>query len=203
MFNQAMTFNDGFTTPSFCDVFLPTKEEEAEGITSFVKFRQMFASSGIPLNITEANIEILFYLLYARHGSDPIKGTDVNQFKYALQSRVFIHGPAWQKRLEIQKSILALTQDEIMKGGEAIHNSANGPGTQRSSTLVDGKLTYINGQSTTEYRKSKLEGFATLNALIENDVTTEFLKKFDDLFTVMPVPVTIPYYITYNGGNNQ
>lgn len=191
-----ITFISGYVTPSFCDIFLPAEDESYE--TSYDKFRAMFNDSGIPLKISEENLKTLFYLLYAKHGSDPIAGTDVNQFKYDLQSRIFMYGPAWEKRLKIQSDLIALTEEDILKGGEAIYNSASAPGTSKDSLLnSQGKLGYLNGQNTTEYRKSKMEGYANLLALIETDVTNEFLSKFKDLFTVVMLRAKIPGYITY------
>lgn len=188
-------YNSGFLTRSFCDIFLPAKEETDK--TSYDKFREMFNDSGIPLKITEENLETLFYLLYAKHGSDPISNPDENQFKYDLQSRIFMYGPAWQKRLQIQNEIISLTVDDVVKGGEAIYNTAQAPGTAIAG-LVDseGKLDFLNSQNTTTYKKTKLEGLASLNALIEKDVTKEFLNRFKDLFMVVPVRSHIPTFIT-------
>ncbi|MBR5128691.1 MAG: hypothetical protein IKU67_01445 [Firmicutes bacterium] len=194
-----VSYNSGFLKPTFCEVFLPA---EGSSKTSYNIFREMFENSGIPLKISEISLETLFYLLYAKHGSDPIAGIDVNQFKYDLQSRVFMYGPAWEKRLEIQDKIKALSLEEgsdLFKGGEAIYNSAKAPGTAKASIIdSDGKVDYLDGQNTTEYKKSKLEGYASLMALIETDVTNEFLLKFKSLFTVNPQPTIMPFIITCN-----
>lgn len=190
------TFLNGYWTPTFCDIFLPTEDETDK--TSFDKFKEMFDGSGIPLKITESNLQTLFYLLYARHGSDPIRGIDVNQFKYGIQSRIFMYGPAWEKRLALQDSLKELSVADAMKGGEAIYNTAQAPGTSTAGLVNnDGKLDFLNSQNTTTYKKTQLEGIASLNALLETDVTREFLVKFDDLFMVMPIRSHIPAYVTY------
>ena len=39
------------------------------------------------------NVSLLYYLLYARYGNNPIANTDINQFKYKIYSVVFQYGP--------------------------------------------------------------------------------------------------------------
>ena len=188
-----LKYASGNYARTFTEIFYPEDETK----TSFDMFKEIFDNSGIPLKITEDSLRTLFYLLYAAHGSDYIAGVDENQFKYGIQSRVFMYGPSWEKRLEIQDKLraLSLEEGELFKGSEAIYNSASAPGTAKSNLLNDeGKLGYLNGQNTTEYRKSKIEGYASLLSLLETDVTKEFLNKFKDLFQISAEPAYSPYF---------
>ena len=165
-----------FRTRTFADIF-----------TDVDVFKEDYNNNGIPVSISDVNLTTLYYLLYARYGNSNIASSDETQFKYKLFSTIFMYGPAWQKRLEIQKNLMNLTVDEMTKGSTAIYNSALNP-AQTPSTQTTEELNYINQQNTTKYRKSKLEGYAALYSLIETDVTEEFIGKFKKLFITVVEP---------------
>lgn len=173
-----------FRTRSFSDIY-----------TELQTFKGDYADNGIPTTLSTTNIETLYYLLYARYGNSCIASSDETQFKYKLFSTIFMYGPAWQKRLDIQQKLLGLSDDEIVKGTTAIHNSALNP-SQAPSTQSLEELNYINAQNTTKYKKSKLEGYATLYTLIETDVTEEFIDKFKKLFITVVEPELPLWYKT-------
>ena len=143
--------------------------------------------NGIPKLIKDENLETLYYLLYAKHANSIVANYDTNQFKYGLFSTIWQYGPTWQKRLEIQAKLRELSLDDdsdIYKGSKAIYNSADNPSNSPSTASLE-ELNYINHQNTTQYKKSKLDGLALLNDLIETDVTRAFLDKFKKLFRVV------------------
>lgn len=131
--------------------------------------------------LSDANVEALFYLLYARYGNSPLANRDITQFKYKLFSVIFQYGPAWQKELEVQRKIMNLSEDDIRLGSKAIYNQALNPQTEPSTAALS-ELTYINQQNTTNYKKSPLEGYAILMELLKKDVTEEFINKFGRCF---------------------
>lgn len=103
----------------------------------------------------------LFYLLYAKFGNSPIANLDENQFKYKLFSTIFMYGPAWEKRLDIQDQIRQLTPEDLLDGAKAIHNHAYNPETE-PSTLSPEILNYINEQNTSQFKKSKMDAYGQL-----------------------------------------
>ena len=137
----------------------------------------------------------LFYLLYAKFGNSPIANLDENQFKYKLFSTVFMYGPAWEKRLDIQNEIRNLSADDLLQGAKAIHNHALNPETDPSTANLT-ELTYINEQNTTNYTKSKMDAYGQLWSLISTDVTAEFLAKFNDCFKKFVKPANPLIYVT-------
>ena len=155
--------------------------------TTLEDFKEDFITNGIPTTLSDTNLTTLYYLLYARYGNSSIASSDETQFKYKLFSTIFMYGPAWQKRLDIQKQLMELSDDEIVKGTTAIHNAALNPSSAPSTQTLE-ELNYINSQNTTKYKKSKIEGLATLYALIETDVTEEFIGKFKNLFITIVEP---------------
>ena len=150
--------------------------------------------------LTTANVTKLYYLLYGKFGNSPIANLDENQFKYKLFSVVFMYGPAWESRLDIQgrvKNLLSNPLDEtaLLQGAKAIHNHALNPETDPSTASLT-EITYINEQNTTNYQKSKMDAYGQLWNLIVTDVTAQFLAKFNDCFKKFVKPANPLIYVT-------
>ena len=74
------------TNYTFTDVF-----------DNVVYFVDEYKNSGLYTEIntiSDDNLNLTFYLLYARYGNSVISNRDVNQFKYKLFSTIFMYGPA-------------------------------------------------------------------------------------------------------------
>lgn len=134
--------------------------------------------------ITDENINLLYYLLYAKYGNSAIANWDENQFKYKVWSIIYQYGPSWQKKLDIQKKVRALTEDDIRTGSKAVYDHAYNPSTvvEEGPNPDSGEITTVNEQTRNKYVKSKLEGYNNLYNLIVNDVTNSFISRFKDLF---------------------
>lgn len=176
-----MSYYGGFRTHTFGQIF-----------NSADSFYEAYQTCGIEQLMSEEAVRNLFYLLYARYGNDHIANSiDENQFVYSVFSICFMYGPTWEKRLEVQKRLRELTFDDgengIFRGGKAIYNSALNPGTAPSTSTLE-ELTHINSQNTTNYKKSPLEGYSNLLALLDTDVTEEFISKFRKLFITIVSP---------------
>lgn len=171
------SYYGGFRTRSFADIF-----ESADA------FKTEYLTSKVPAKFTnESSILTVYYLLYSRYGNSHIAMSDENQFKYALMSTIFMYGPTWERRLEVQDTLRTMSEEDLVKGGKAIYNHAFNPGTVPSTSTLE-ELLAINDQNTTNYKKSKLEGYSTLLAVLETDVTEEFLSKFKKLFLNFVAP---------------
>lgn len=177
-----------FRTRTFADIY-----------TTFEEFNEDYTSNGIPASLSTVNLRTLYYLLYARYGNSNIASSDENQFKYKVFSTIFMYGPSWQKRLDIQKKLIDLGDDEILVGATAIYNQALNP-SQMPSTQTLEELNYINQQNTTKYKKSKLEAYAVLEELIKTDVTEQFIGKFKKLFITIVEP-DLPLWYATQGDN--
>lgn len=149
-----------------------------------------------PLNImNEEDIIRIYYLLYAKYGNTPIASSDVHQFKFQIFSTIFEFGPTWSKKLEIQKKLRNLSEEELMTGSKAIYNRALNPETA-PSTSSNEELTYISDQNTTKYRKPKMIAYAELLENLESGSFTEqFVKRFAFAFKTFVNPdITKIYY---------
>ena len=168
----------------------------SEIFPDFDTFKVEYLSSQIPnLLASEQTIQTIYYLLYARYANSHIASSDENRFRYALFSKIFMYAPSWEKRLDIQAKVRALSESDIITGGKAIYNTSLNPGGSPSSNSLE-ELPTINQQNTTNYKKSKLEAYAILNQLIETDVTESFLIKFKKLFIQVLAPDNNLWYET-------
>lgn len=141
------------------------------------------------------NVSVVFYLLYARYGNNPIANQDINQWKFKIFSVIFQYGPTWQKRLELQAKIRSLTDDDLLTGSKAIHNHAFNPSTTPSTSSLT-ELTYINDQQTSSFKKNKLDAYTQQWDMLETDVTEEFLNKFKKCFKNFVSPEKPLLYVT-------
>lgn len=182
-----------FRTRTFVDIF-PDVEE----------FLEAYKNNGIQPVLNDDTVSTLFYLLYSRYGNSHIASSDENVFKYRVWSTIFMYGPTWQKRLEIQEKIRALTDADMASGTHAIFNHAFNPSTE-PTTQTKEELDFINEQNTTRYKKGKLDAYKELWDLLSTDVTKYFLDRFADLFIKILEPEYPLWYKTdiIQGGNNN
>lgn len=171
----------GYATKTFSEIY--------ESVNDFI---YDYNNLQIPKIITVQNCSTLYYLLFAKFGNSPIANYDITQFKYKLFSIIWQYGPTWEKRLEIQANLRALTEDDLLKGSKAIYNHAYNPETQPKTGDLD-EINYINEQNSTNYKKSKMDAYTQLWNLLDTDVTTDFLNKFGKLFKKFASPGTLLY----------
>lgn len=159
-----------YGTPRFKDIY-----------ANYNTFNTAMTTSGVPLKISTTSLSTLYYLLYARYGLSHIATTDTAQFAYQVASTIFMYGPAWEKRLDIQDKLRTWTEDELLDGATTINNLAINPGTAPAATDFE-VLSTTNQQTATRYKKSKLDGYGYLLSILETDVTEEFIHQFNKFF---------------------
>ena len=173
-------YDSGYRTRRFCDII----DSEQIFIQLYNDITENFITIDKLKNPNNSTIKSIYYLLYARYGDSHIAADNENQFLYALMSTIIMYGPSWERKLEIQKSLRQLTDDEINKGTSIIFNHANNPGSEPSTDSLN-SLKYIDEQTTNTYKKGKVEGYATLWEILKTDITNDFIKKFEKLFIVV------------------
>lgn len=131
--------------------------------------------------IREDSLKKLFYLLYAKYGNNAIANRDQEQFKYKVYAIIYQYAPTWQRKVEVQKILRELPEEELVKGSKQIYNHAFNPSSDPSTCQLE-EIPTINDQNTTNYKKSVIEGYALLLDLLEADVTQELLNRFKPLF---------------------
>lgn len=133
--------------------------------------------------IKDENVTKTFYLIYAAKGNSAISNMDVNQWKYKVWSIIYQYGPTWQRKLEIQKSLRSLNEEQMTDGTKAINNLATNPQTEPSTNVTE-EINGVVQQTVNKFKKSRLEGYASLVDLLDDDVTKEFIDRFKPLFAV-------------------
>lgn len=172
-----------YRTRTFADIF---DEED--------KFIQGFRNSKLNTDsLNDDDVKATYYLLYSRYGNSHILSSDENRFKYCIYSTMFSFGPTWAKRLQIQKRLRELTEEDLREGTRGTFNRAMNPETE-PSTVDTEELAYVNEQNVQKYKKSKVEGYAMLWALLDTDVTTDYVKKFEKFFIRVLLPEGPLYY---------
>lgn len=145
--------------------------------------------------IKDDSVKTIFYLLYAKHGNDPIANYDENQFAYRMWSIIFKYGPSWEKKLDIQESLRGLSESDIQQGSMSMYNRALNPDTI-PGTDTNTELPYVNDQTVSKSKKGVLDAYNQLWALLTNDVTTVFIDRFDTLFLKIVSPQRSVIYTT-------
>lgn len=168
-------------TKTFADIF-----------PDYNTFKDLYNATVFTGSITNANLEVLYYLLYAKYGNNNITNLDETQWVYKVFSTIYKYGPTWQKKIELQANLRGLTSDKLEQGAKAIYNHALNPETSPSTADLT-ELKYINEQNTTNQIKSPTESIKQLYILLETDVTEEFLLEFKPLFKKFISPYTRLY----------
>lgn len=177
-----------YRTRTFTDIF-----------PDYDTFQDEYDDTAFEGMITDANCEILYYLLYARYGNSSIASSDETRFKYSLFALIFQYGPAWEKKLALQQTLRGLTQDQLRLGSKLINNHVANPGDTASTASLD-ELTGVDDQNTSTYRKGILESYNLLIELLEDDVTESFIRKFQKLFLQFVNPEVPLWYESEGDG---
>lgn len=176
--NRSIYGNTFFYNMTFSEVF-----------PRMTDFKEAYKDSGLydddpasgAARISDTAISRLYYLLYADYGNNIIASNDVNRFKYKVFSLIYQYGANWEKELDIQKKLRALSDEDLMKGATMIYNHGYNPSTEPSTATLE-EITTINDQNTTKAKKSKVDAYAALVSMLDSDVTRAFLVRFKPLF---------------------
>lgn len=156
-------------------------------------YLELWAVNRLPKVMTESEMTTIYFMLLARYANSPIASCDEGQFINQLFLTIFEYAPTWSKKLEIQNRLRELTAEEIKQGGKAVSNHAYNPSTAPIASSTEA-LPKIDQQNFTSYLKSEMEGMAVLAALLDQDITNDFLDKFGKLFNPWALPNNSAYY---------
>lgn len=167
-----------------------------ENIDGFKNDFIFYSDIGLNPNLLKPeSINTIFYLLCAKYGNSHIANSDESQFKLKLFSTIFQYAPYWEKKLDVQSKLRGLTEDQLLEGAKQINNHSYNPSTAPTTDTLD-ELPTINEQTSTKFKKSRLDGYGLLLDLLERDVTEEFINKFKKLFLVIVEPQLPLWYVT-------
>lgn len=196
-----------YRTRTFADIFddydtsaYPSSEAYFEGLWSKSVFNQALRISTADGTATTQseyamNPKLVFALLYANYGNSSIASSDENRFLYQLHSIMFQYGPTWARKLHLQKEIREISLEQAREGNRTITNLAENPSVA-PSTLDTEEIDYVNSQNVTKSKRSLADGAALITALLQEDVTQEFISQFRKLFLTVVAPECPLWYVT-------
>lgn len=136
-----------------------------------------------PNTMKDTDLNVLWALLYGRHGNDGIRSGEVARWQAQLYSIIYAYGPTWACRKSIQERLRTMDDNQLREGTTAIHNNAVNPSTAPATTAFD-PLPYINNQSAQGSKRSVMEGLVGQAAVLDDTLDEQFLVRFDGLFTI-------------------
>ena len=136
---------------------------------------------------------MIYYLLFANYGNSSISNMDVNQFKAKVFVKIFEHGPTWQKRLAVQEKLRGLTDEELMAGGKSVTNFAVNPNSSPTTGALE-ELTFISQQTARNGKRARVDAYANLLLLLDENVTEQFIERFRPLFRRFVSPLVTAIY---------
>lgn len=149
-------------------------------VNSFIQAQK---STGL-IKISDDSLTSLYGLIYSQYGDRDVLADTDYQFNMQIASKIFKYGQAWETRVNIQNAITKLNEEDIREGTMVVTNSANTSGIR--PTTPDELLNKIDAQGVNRYKKSKVEALESWKDTIETDVTTEFINRFEELFSAWP-----------------
>ena len=135
---------------------------------------------------------LTWQLIASKYGNTPIRSNSESQFKMSVFSIMFSEAPTFVKKLENQEKIRDLTDAQLEAGETSISNSAANPDEEPTTSTMD-ELKYINHQNTVKQKRSKIQAIAMQTAMLEEDLSESYVRKFASLFARVYVPADYIY----------
>lgn len=142
--------------------------------------------------IDDKYVVLTWQLLASKFAQTPIRTNSVDQFKLSVFGIMASEAPTWARRLELQKSLRDMTEADLLAGETSIANRAQNPDEAPTTATLD-ELSYIDVQTTNKMKRSKIQAYALLDSLLQNDLCEIYVHKFNSLFKRVLVPATFIY----------
>ena len=166
---------------------------------SYEQFVNDYQTLGIPQRLKDVSfLETIYVLLLGQYASSSIMSFSVDQFRLKLFTLIMSYGPQYERELQLQDTLLGMTDDELQLSSKAIYNTSLNPSTAPTTDTLD-ELPTINQQNVTKHKRSKLDAYAMLESLLDDDLTRKFIKRFDHLFVPILTTNNPLYYTTAEG----
>lgn len=175
-FSETRTFQEVWENP------FPIEE-----VTGYDYFKKFYEECGVPDRLKATGkytLQTIYFLLMSEFANNHYLSYDENRFKLQVMSTIMQYGPQWQKLMEAQDKLIALTDNELEMGTTAIHNHAMHPDTAPTTQTLT-ELQYIDDQNVSKYTRDKLEGQMRLIDALDDTATKRFINMFRPLFNIV------------------
>ena len=160
------------TTMKLIEIY-PTAED-------FITDYQTIGLTNIPFQ-DQNFLKTIYYLLMGEYADSATTNSSLDMFRYRFMTRIMSYGPQFERELAIQAELLGMDDESLQMSSETIYNQATNPSKKPP---VDSRkaLDYIDSQSATLHKRSKLDAWSYLFSMLDGDITAKFIARFDDLF---------------------
>lgn len=149
---------------------------------TFETLQEEYSMSGLPNRLTDAEfLKTVYIVLMGEYANSSIMNLSEDQFRLRFITRIMSYAPQFERSMKMQDKLLKLSDEELQVSAKAIYNTSLNPSEAPTTNTLD-ELTTINQQSVTKHKRSLMDAYAILDGLLDDSITTKFIKKFDDLF---------------------
>lgn len=159
-----------------------------DAFEDFDAFKTEFRASPLnESNLTDSTLGIIYAGILARFGDHYYTGTDLNRNKLRTFLILKSEGLIFQKKLEIQNTILSMELPELKDDGIIVSNYAENPANKGAGTYEEGEykgedfMKYVNNQNAQKSKKGNLTAYRDQKYSLKDEITP-FIDKFKVLF---------------------
>lgn len=144
-----------------------------------------------PSDMTDDYLTKTYWLVAARFGDQAIAGyDDEGRWKLRLFQALNQYGPTWEKKSELQKSIRALSLEQLKETGKVINNTALNPNNEPTTDELD----FISSQYTSKSTMSNIDALNLQYLALNDDLDRDYTDHFKTLFSKFLLPDS-PLYL--------
>lgn len=160
-------------------------------------FAMDYMQSGLPNRFRNVDfLKTIYFVLLGEYGASSIMSFSEDLFRARFLTMIHSYGPQLERELEIQDTLLGMTDQELQLSSKAIYNTSLNPSIEPTTDTLD-ELTTINQQNTTKHVRSKLDAYDYLGSLLDDDLISKFVNRFSKLF-VRVLRTNSPLYYKTN-----
>lgn len=162
---------------------------------TYADFAGDYMTSGLPNRFVNSDfLETIYFVLMGEYAASSIMAMSEDLFRARFITMVHSYGPQLERELKMQDELLKMSDDELMISSKAIYNSSLNPSTEPSTNTLE-ELPTINQQNVSKHVRSKLNAYEYLESLLDDDLISKFIKRFNKLF-VRVLRTNNPLYYT-------
>lgn len=185
--------NDVFYQPNLGELPQYDTELFCQVWPTFDDFLTDYSDSAFKTDELDGKERLIYSLLVSYYGRAPIANSTVSQFKIRVFEKIYSYGPTWNKTADIQRKLRAMSEDELRAGGKNVSNFAINPNTKPATSSTE-ELDFISQQTSRNHKRGRVDAYANLLALLDEDVNERFMERFRPLFRKVVRPAITAIY---------
>lgn len=145
-------------------------------------FAMDYMQSGLPNRFKDTEfLKTIYFVLMGEYAASSIMAMSEDLFRARFLTMIHSYGPQLERELAMQDTLLQMDDTELMISSKAIYNSSLNPSTEPTTDTLE-ELPTINQQNVSKHVRSKLDAYEYLESLLDADLISKFIKRFNKLF---------------------